>query len=124
MWLSCANEATKNWLKDRVTLFGNLWEDSQLSAVDSKNIPKRYKIRIILKDSDDESNIRNRLLRQNSGLNVKDWFMLERCIEGDDLIINYSVDEEALRSLEKLEFKVYYKLGRVTIKVLDYDKGY
>ncbi|CAG9858170.1 unnamed protein product [Phyllotreta striolata] len=123
LWIRCANETTKNWLKDTVTLLGNPWADSQLSAVDHKNVPRRYTVRLILQDSDDEANVRARLVRQNSELNLPDWFLVERSLQDEQQILVYSVDEDTLRALERNSNKMYYKLGTVGIKVVDFDYG-
>jgi hypothetical protein len=40
-WITCANESFKVWLMRTVSGLGELWEGTELTAIDSKVLPKR-----------------------------------------------------------------------------------
>ena len=119
LWMTCHNEATKTWVKEAVANLGNLWEGADLTAVESKDLPKRPRVLIFIPGQEEEEGVvRPRLERQNPGLRVGGWLLLSKKKEKEGTFWAFSIDEASFSALQKNQFRAFYKLGRVNVKVL------
>lgn len=116
IWITCANEHTKDWLKKSVESMGKLWEELDLTVVEAKDLPKRPKALVWIPGTPEEGDVRTRLERQNPGLKTKDWHKLSNKTEKDGTILAFSMDGASYRILEQARFKAYYGLRTVTFK--------
>lgn len=118
LWLTCANEFTKEWLKMNVESLSKIWEGVNLITVTSKNLPKRPKVLVRIPGSDEEEVVRTRLGRQNPGLNIGEWRLLNRKPEKEGMCFAYSVDAASYNTLTLAKFKAYYGLRTVMFKTI------
>ena len=75
-WITCANEHTKTWLMRTVSRLGELWEGTELTVVDSKDLPKRPRVLVHIPDTSDANTILKRLRKQNPELHTSDWSVM------------------------------------------------
>ena len=50
-WITCANEPSKVWLMQTVSGLGELWEGTELTVVDSKDLPRRPRVLVHIPDT-------------------------------------------------------------------------
>jgi len=79
-WITCANEPSKAWLMRTISGLGELWEGAELTAVDSKDLPKRPRVLVRIPDTSDVTTIMTRLGIQNPELNTTHWSIMSRKI--------------------------------------------
>jgi hypothetical protein len=65
LWITRANESTKDWLMRTVSGLGKLWEGAELNVVDSKELPKRPKVLVRIPVTSEVKTVITRLRKQN-----------------------------------------------------------
>jgi hypothetical protein len=71
-WITCANEHTKTWLTRTVSGLGELWEGTELTVVDSKDLPKRPRVLVRIPDICEANAVLTRLRKQNPELHTSE----------------------------------------------------
>lgn len=128
LWMTCANKETATWLRQAVNSLGRLWEGADLSVVDSGDLPARPRVLVFVPEPDKVTvaEVKSRLKVQNPALRTEDWTTMSRKIEKEGQLLAFSIDEASFKALERTQLKAYYKLGRVTFRVIgkqDANKG-
>jgi hypothetical protein len=117
-WITCANELTKNWLIRTVSGLGELWEGAELTVVDSKDLPKRFRVLVRIPDTSDVNTVLTRLRKQNSELHTSDWSVMSRKVMEKGQTLAFSIDLESSKALAKSHFKAFWGLGRIIFRPL------
>lgn len=120
--MTCANKDTKDWLIESVSGLGQLWEGCELTVVNSKDVPKRPKVTAWIPAKTDVEAVKSRLSLQNPGLRTTDWLLMSQKIGEKGQTLAFSIDEGSYAVREKLHFKVFWGLGRVTFQPLKADQ--
>lgn len=120
LWMTCANEATITWLKKAVVHLGAPWEGADLTVVKSKDLPKRPRVLVFIPGQEEDwgEKVKPRLEKQNPGLRVDSWIKLSKKTEKEGTIWAFSIDEASFGTLEGNQYRAYYKLGRLTFRVI------
>lgn len=119
--MTCANERTAHWLREAVSSLGSLWEGAELTVVNFKDLPVRHRVLVFVPGSvrEEPAEFRRRLQIQNPDLRTQEWTLLSRNTEREGgQLLAFSVDEVSFRSLERTNFRAYYRLGRVLFTYL------
>jgi len=119
LWMTCATAHTKEWLSATIGRLKNFLEGVELQAIEAKDLAKRPKVIGWFPDQAEEERVRIRLKAQNPDLKTEDWHLLSRKTEEKGQTLAYSLDAASFKALEKAGFRVYYQLGRVTLKQLN-----
>jgi hypothetical protein len=82
LWITCANEPSKVWLKRAVDGLGGLWEGAELTVVDSKDLPKRPRVIVCIPGTIEATTVLTCLRTQNPELNTTDWSVKSRKVTG------------------------------------------
>jgi hypothetical protein len=112
-WITCANELTKTWLIRTVSGLGELWEGTELTAVDSKDLPKRPRVLVRIPDTSDVNTVLTRLRKQNPELHLSDWSVMSRKVTEKEQTLAFSIDPDSFKALAKSHFKAFWGLGRI-----------
>lgn len=120
LWMTCANQTTVDWLRRTVGTLGRLWEGADLTVVDPAELPKRPRVLVFVPEPEtvQEEEVRRRLQLQNPELQTDAWRNMSRKIEKDGQLLFFSISEASMAALKRSRFKAFYKLDRVTFKVL------
>jgi hypothetical protein len=117
-WITYANELTKTWLIRTVSGLGEVWEGAWLTAVDSKDLPKRPRVLVLIPDTSDFSTVLTRLRKQNPELHTPDWSVMSRKVTEKVEELAFSIDLDSLKALAKSQFKAFWGLGRIIFRTL------
>jgi len=123
LWITCANEHSKDWLMRTISEPGELWEGAELKVVDSKDLPKRPRVLVRIPDTSEVTAVMTRLRIQNPELNTTDWFIMSRKVTGREQTLALSIDPDSFKALSRLNFKAFLGLGRITFRILKEEKG-
>lgn len=121
LWMTCANEYTRNWLKETVPTLRDLWEGADLTVVESNSLPRRPRVLVLLPTVEGvstEEAARQLLGRQNPDLRVGCWLLLNKKEGEGGVRLAYSIDEASFRTLRDNRFRAYFGLGSVVFRVL------
>ncbi len=118
LMVTCANEATKNWLINTVENWKPLWEGAELVVTSHADLPRRPKFTVYVPSTADVELVRSRLSKQNAGLRTTDWLVLSRKLQERGQTIAFSVDQRSARLLEGWGLKAYCGMDRVTFHPL------
>lgn len=115
--LTCADETTVRWVwqyvPDRVP-----WEGVKLVVYDEKQIPKpRIAVVFIPEQEIEDAVILKRFKRQNRGIDVSSWRVINKRSEAGGQTIALSIDEPSCELLASRDFKVFFGYGPVTFRV-------
>jgi hypothetical protein len=116
LWITCANESTKDWLMQTISGLGELWEGAELTVVDSKEIPKRLMMFVRIPDTSEVNTVITRLRKQNPELNTSDWLVMSRKVTENEQMLAFSVDPDSYKALAKSDFKAFWGLGRIIFR--------
>lgn len=117
MILSCADEATVEWLRSIAPQI-KPWEGADLRVVDEAELP-RPKILVGYfpnSEKDNNSKILDFVEGQNQGLEVSEWRVLRRTTENKTALLTLSIDQKSDDKLKTLNYKVNYKFGLVQLR--------
>lgn len=115
--VTCANEATAEWLIGATTKI-KPWEGAELKAVTDKDIPRAQILVGYFPQSEEYSNERifKLIKAQNAGLNVSEWKVFRRAQEGSITQITISVDHPSAERLKKESYKICYRFGTASLR--------
>jgi hypothetical protein len=115
-WITCVNEPSKTWLVRTVSKLGELWEGAELTAVDSKVLPKRPGVLVRIPDTSEFTSVITRLRIQNPELNTTDWSIVSRKVNEKEQTLALSIDPDSFKALARSNFKAFWGLGRVVFR--------
>jgi hypothetical protein len=100
-WITCANEPSKVWLMRAMSGLGEFWEGAELTVVNTKDLPKRPRVLVRIRDTSEFTTVLTRLGIQNPGLNMTDWSVMSRKITEKEQTLAFSVDPDSFKALTK-----------------------
>lgn len=118
IWMTCTNKKTVDWLSEMVDTLERLWEEEDLTVVQSKDLLRRPRVLVFFPDLSEVDRARILLQIQNQELKTKDWLLMSRKIEKEGQLIAFSIDVALYQVLERSQIRAYYRRGRVTFRVL------
>ncbi|KAJ8680829.1 hypothetical protein QAD02_016616 [Eretmocerus hayati] len=119
-----AESSAQDWLRNKID---NLkpWNDAELRVSDSSILIKMIKVQTSVTDQTEEpSKILERLQLYNPTLQTKSWIINsdEQGLDGR-LILDLSIPETELPTLESLDYKPFYDLGRLNFQRTEFDSS-
>jgi hypothetical protein len=111
-WINCTNESSNVWLMQTISGLGELWEGVELTAVDSKVLPKRPRVLVHIPDTSEVTNVVSCLKIQSPELNTADWLIISRKVTEKKQTLVFSIDPDSFKALAKTKFKAFWGLGR------------
>jgi hypothetical protein len=93
---------------------GELWEGAGLTAVDSKDLPKRPRVLVLIPDTSGVNNVLTRLRKQNPALHTSDWSFMSRKVTEKEQTLGFSTDPDSFKAL----VKSFWGLGRIVFRTL------
>jgi len=121
-WITCANESSQAWLTRAVSGLGELWEGTELTAVDSKDLPKRPRVIVRIPGTSEVTTVMTRLKIQNPELNMTDWLVMSRKVTEKEQRLALFIDPNSFKALTRSNFKAFWGLGRVIFRTLKDEK--
>jgi hypothetical protein len=109
-WFTCANESYQAWFMRGVSELGQLWEGAELTAVDSKDLPKRPRVVVRIPDATVVTTDLTRLRAQNPGLNTTNWTIMSRKINERGQTLALSIDPDSFKT-DSFEFQCLLEIG-------------
>ena len=106
-WITCANESSKTWLTRTVSGLGELWEGTELTVVDSKDLPKRPRVIVHIPDTSEVTTLMTRLKIKNPELNMTDWSVISRKVTEMEQTLAFSIDPNSFQALTLSNFKAF-----------------
>ena len=73
-----ANESSKVWLMQTISGLEELWEGTELTVVESKDLPKRPRVLVHIPDTSEVTTVVTRLRIQNPELNTAEWSIISQ----------------------------------------------
>ena len=107
-WITCTNESTRDWLMQTVSGLGELWEGTELTVVDSKDLPKRPRVLVRIPDISEVSIVLTRLKKQNPELNTPDWSIGSRMVTEKEQMLAFSIESDSHKALARSNFKAFW----------------
>ena len=123
LWITCANEYSKDWLTRTTNKLGEHWEGAELKAVDAKDLPKRPRVLVRVPDTSEVTAVMTRLGIQNRELNTTEWSVMSRKVTEREQTLALSIDPDSYKALARLNFKAFWGLGRIIFRTLKDGKG-
>ena len=121
-WITCANELSKGRLMRTINGLRELWEGVELTAVDSKDLPKRPRVLVRIPDTSYVTTVVTRLRIQNPELKTADWSVMSRKVTEKKQTLAFSIDPDSFKALAKSNFKAFWESGRVIFRTLKDEK--
>jgi hypothetical protein len=94
-----------------------------LKVVDSKDLPKRPRVLVRVPDTSEVTTVMTRLRIQNHELNTTEWSVMNRKVTEREQMLALSFDPDSFKALARLNFKVFWGLGRIIFRTLKDEKG-
>ena len=91
-WITCANESTKDWLMQTISGLGELWKGTELTVVDSKDLPKRPRVLVRIPHTSEVNTIMTRHKKQNPELNTSHWSVMSQKVTEKEQTLAFSTD--------------------------------
>jgi hypothetical protein len=101
-----------------VSGLGELREGAELTAVDSKELPKRPRVLVRIPDTSDVNTVLTRLRKQNHELHTSDWAVMSRKVTEKEQTLAFSIDPDSFKALAKSHFKAFWGLGSIIFRTL------
>jgi hypothetical protein len=117
-WIACENELTKTWMIRTVNGLGELWEGTELTAVDSKDLPKGPTVLVRILDASNVNTALTRLRKPNPELHTSDWSVMRRKVTEKEQTQAFSIDPDSFKALANSNFKAFWGLGRIIFRIL------
>jgi hypothetical protein len=117
-WITCANESSKVWLTRTISGLGELWEVSELTVVDSKDLPKRPMVIVRFPVTSEINTVMSRLRKQNPEFHTSDWSVMSRKVAEKEQTLAFYIDPDSLKALAKTNYKAFWGLGRIIFRTL------
>jgi len=89
----------------------------ELTAVNSKDIPKRLRVLVHIPDTSYVNTVLTRFRKQNSE-QTSDWSVMSRKVTEKEQTLASSIDPDSFKALAKSHFKAYWGLGRIIFRIL------
>jgi hypothetical protein len=124
LWFTCANEFSQAWLLRAVSEPGEPWEGTELTVIDSKDLPKRPMVLVCIPDASEFITVLTCLRALNPGLDMSDWIIMSCKIEERGQMLTLSIDPNSYKTLTLLNFKAFWGLGRISFWALKDNKKY
>jgi hypothetical protein len=118
VWITYVNESTMDWLMRTISRLGELWEGTELTVVDSKDLPKRPRVLVRIPDTSEANTVPTRLKKQNPELNTSDWSSMSRNVTGREQMLAFYIDPDSHKALARSNFKAFWGLGRILFRTL------
>jgi hypothetical protein len=99
-----------------------LWEDVELTVVNSNGLPKRPRVHVHIPDTSEVTTVVTHIRIQNPELNMTDWSVMSRMITEKETVA-FSIDPDSFKALTKSNFKAFWGLGSVIFRTLKDVKG-
>jgi hypothetical protein len=103
-----------------VSELGELWEGAELTAVDSKDLPKKPRVLVHIPDASDVTTVLTRLRAQNPSLNTTGWTTMSHKINERGQA--FCIDPNSFKTVTLLNFKAFWGWERVLFQTLKDDK--
>ena len=98
-WITCANESSKVWLTETISGLEELWEGTELTVVDSKDLPRPPKVLVRIPDTSEVNSVMTRLKKQNPELNMSDWSVMSQKVTEKEQTLAFSTDPDSFKAL-------------------------
>jgi hypothetical protein len=76
---------------------GKLWEGAELTVVDSKDLPKRPRVRVRIPDNSEVTTVMTRLRIQNPELKTTDWSVMSHKVTEKEQMLTFSIDPNSIK---------------------------
>jgi hypothetical protein len=106
-WITCANEPSKAWLMRTISGFGELREGTELTVVDSKDLPKRPRVLVHIPHTSEVATVMTRLRIQNPEFNITDWSVMSRKVTEREQTLALSIYPDTFKALTRSNFKAW-----------------
>jgi len=106
-----------------VSGFVEIWEAAELTAVDSKDLPKRPRVLVRIPSTSDANTVLTRLRKQNPELQTSDWSVMSRKVTEKEQTLAFSIEPDSFKALAKSHFKAFWVLGRIIFRTLKETKA-
>lgn len=115
--LRCANRDTSEWIR-KIAPTLKPWEGADLRAVEESEFPRSQLMVGYFPNSseDDNERVLKLIARQNEGLDVSNWRVLNTRKNGTVLTMTLSIDLHSAEVLKGLSYKANFKFGQVTLR--------
>ena len=117
-WITCANESSKVWLMRTVSGSGEMWEGTELTVIESKDLPRRPKVLVHIPDTCEVNTVLTRLRKQNPELSTSDWSVMSRKVTEKEHMLAFSIDPDSFKALARSNYKAFCGLGRINFWAL------
>jgi hypothetical protein len=94
-----------------ITGLGELWEGAELTVVDSKDLPKRPRVRVHIPDTSEVTTVIKHLGIQNPELKMTDWSVMSRKVTEKEQTLAFSIDPDSFKALTRSKFKAFWGMG-------------
>lgn len=117
--LTCADEATREWLTIVVPEL-RPWEGASLKLVNAKDLPKPMTGVAWVPNADlDPKKLVHRLELQNPQVGCGHWRVLNRKFEEKGQTVTFSFDRSSYEALKDSKCKLFFDLGIIQLRVKD-----
>jgi hypothetical protein len=123
--ITCASKHSKVWLTRThiISELGELQEGADLKVVDCKDPPKRRSVLVRVPDNSEVTTETTRPKIQNYELNTKEWSVMSRKVTEMEQTLDLSIEPDSFKTLARMNFKVFWGLGRIIFRALKNEKG-
>ena len=101
-----------------VSGLGELWEGTELTVVDSKDLPRRPKVLVRIPDTSEVNVVLTCLRKQNPELNTSDWSVMNQKVTEKEQTLAFSTDPDLFKALAQSNYKAFWGLGRINFQTL------
>lgn len=115
--ITCGNRKSADWIYQNVHQL-KLWEGAKLRAVEGEDIPKPQLLTGFFPYSASLSGpaVLDLIEAQNEGVEVDDWKLLRRTVDGHGVKIAVLVDPSSFKTLTEKHYRVAYRFGTVQMR--------
>jgi hypothetical protein len=101
---------------------GELWEATELTVVNSKDLPKRPRVLVRIPDTSEVTTVTKHLGIQNPQLKMTDWSVMSCKVTEKEQTLAFPIDPDSLKALTRPNFKAFWGMRRVIFQTLKDEK--
>ncbi|XP_055847169.1 uncharacterized protein LOC129912781 isoform X1 [Episyrphus balteatus] len=115
---TCHDTETKKWLMSTAEKI-KPWHGAKLRVIQVNDIPKQHVCITYVPEDDNLTKdiFLNRIGKQNTNLNTKDWRVLSIVKESGGYHVTFSVDEQSKDSILKSKCKLFLNFSQIEIRI-------
>lgn len=121
VYITCANEAAKLWLRERVPQL-RPWEGATLRTGTAKEVVRTAKVVVWMPaeptGQTEPLKALQMLKAQNTGLNTEEWVIVNSRVEEKGMTLVLNIDENSLKALAEEGYKAYLGFSELNFKVV------